>query len=462
METKTEAKKFEDRVLREIRNRAMLRKGDRVLAAISGGADSICLASVLVGLRQQLGITIAAGHVNYHLRGDDSNKDENFVRKFCSRKGIPLHCLSADPGALEKGNMEENARRIRYDFLSGIACRENMIIATGHNADDQAETFIFNLLRGSGSKGLSGMAPIRRHLNSRNLSCPVVRPLLFASRKMILGYLESGGQKFREDSSNQDLSLDRNWIRHELLPLLESRFRTRPGESIASASMLIGEAAQFLEEEAKRKLIEIADVEKGGPLKIPIGELPGMQKALRKEIIRQAISTVKGDMVDVTGSHISAVISLLHGQSGRKISLPGQLEARREFDFLRVDRVAEGTVEFEYTVDLPCSIEIPEAGRHLAIKAVNPVASSEKRKNGRTRVKVRNRRPGDKLKIADNRPRQSFSNICGRHKIPESERDKVLIIEFPDKTHWIEGTGMANTLIVNDTDEFQIDISKTG
>lgn len=462
MESPTDRKKFEDRILREIRHRSMLRRGDKVLAALSGGPDSVCLTSVLTSLHRQLGVTISAGHVNYHLRGPESDEEELFVRRFCAEKGIPLHCRSVDPEELEAGNMEENARRIRYEFLSEIACRDKMIIATGHNADDQAETFIFNLLRGSGYKGLSGMAPARLHMDSGNCSCLVIRPLLFVSRRMILEYLEAGKQAFREDSSNLDISLDRNWIRHELLPLLESRFSTRPGERIASASVLIGEAARFLEEEAKRKLIEIADVEKESRLRIPIREMLAMPEALAKELIRQAISRIRGDLADVSGSHIHAVLSLLQGQSGKQISLPGEVEARREFGFLLVYRPQGSTREFEYTPDLPCRMQIPEAGKILAVQPAGSSADAGGRGDANFRITVRNRRAGDKLKLSAGRPRQSFSNICNRHRIPESERDRILIIELPDKTHWIEGTGMGDTLKFDEKHEFKIDISETG
>jgi len=435
---------FAEKVLDDIRKQALLDPGAGVLVALSGGPDSVCLAMLLHRLRERLDLTLAAGHVNYGLRGEDSEGDEAFVREFCSGLGIPLHLTRADPRPGGNGNLEENARIQRYEFLAEIACREKMVIATGHNADDQAETFLLNLLRGAGYRGLAGMLPARVQRGPGGGTCRVIRPLLHCSRAEIIQYLEASGQAFRIDRSNLDPHYDRNWIRHELLPLLAGRFKPRPGERIARAAEMIGEAAGFLTAQAEARLTGIA-VREEDRIRIPVGEVLPLPEVMQREMLKLAAGEVKGDLTDLTSRHIFALAALLSGQSGRKACLPGGLEASREFDCLVIRKSPLRIPPFTYRMQIPGSIDIPEAGKRLTI-SFRKVSPAREPGDGSREVVVRNRRPGDRLKVAAGRPRQSFPNLCHRHRIPESERDRILIIELPDHSHWVEGTGMPSEI----------------
>ncbi|MFH1963979.1 MAG: tRNA lysidine(34) synthetase TilS [Acidobacteriota bacterium] len=452
-------KNFEDKILGDIRRHSLLQKGDKVLIALSGGPDSVCLAVVLSRLKGVLGISLAAGHVNYGLRGADSDKDEVFAGQLCDGLNIPFHSISADPRNNGTGNLEETARSKRYEFLSNIACRDKLIIATGHNSDDQAETFLLNLLRGAGYKGLSGMLPKRGHRDASGRNSTVIRPLLHVNRDQIIGYLENKQQEFRIDDSNADQEFDRNWIRHELLPLLGGRFNPRLGERIARASVLIGEAAQFLEAQAEAKLNEISGLSREGALHIPVQKILPLQEVLQREILRLAVSRIKGNLTDITSRHIFAVMDLLAGQSGRKTCLPGRIEIRKEFDFLVISIPAMPVPPFEYSLDIPGSIYIPQAGKQVTIK-LNTGSSSAGSISGNhvQAVTIRNRRPGDRLKISAGRPRQSFSNLCTQHRIPGSERDRILILEFPDQSHWVEGIGMTEEIKTGGNTEITISV----
>lgn len=453
-------KKFEDKILGDIRRHSMLQKGDKVLIALSGGPDSVCLAVVLSRLREELGISLAAGHVNYGLRGADSDKDEVFAGQLCDGLNIPFHSTSADPRDNDgTGNLEETARSQRYEFLSNIACRDKLIIATGHNSDDQAETFLLNLLRGAGYKGLSGMLPVRGHRDGSGRNSTVIRPLLHVNRDQITGYLENQQQEYRIDDSNADQEFDRNWIRHELLPLLGGRFNPRPGDRIARASVLIGEAAQFLESQAEAKLNEISELSTEGALHIPVQKILPLQEVLQREMLRLAVGRIKGNLTDITSRHIFAVMDLLAGQSGKKTCLPGRIEIRKEFDFLVISIPVMPVPPFEYSLEIPGSIYIPQAGKQVTIK-LNTGSSSAgiQSSNPVQAVTIRNRRPGDRLKISAGRPRQSFSNLCTQHQIPRSERDRILILEFPDQSHWVEGIGMTEEVKTGDNTEITISV----
>lgn len=452
-------KKFESGILEDIRRFSMLENGDKVLAALSGGPDSVCLAVVLSRLKEKLGISLAAGHVNYGLRGADSDKDESFCRDLCAKLGIPFFSTSADPLGGNAGNLEETARLQRYEFLSRIAIQEGFVIATGHNSDDQSETFLLNLFRGAGYKGLSGMTPLREHRTERGGACTVIRPLLHVSRNRIMDYLKKTGQDFRIDGSNADLKFDRNWVRHELLPLVEERFNSKPGERIARAAELIGEAAQFLEKQAEAELERIADVSERGTLRVPVKEIAGLNTVLQREILRLALGRVKGNLTDLTSRHIFAVMELLEGQSGKKTNLPGRIEVRKEFGFLVFGRQEESAPFFEYRLEVPGSILVPEAGKLVRIEVMEePISGKGREGSPAFQVTIRNRRPGDRLKISSERPRQSFSNLCTKHRIPLSEREKILIIEFPDGSHWVEGIGMPGKVCTADQTELIISV----
>ena len=368
--------------------------------------------------------------------------------------------ISADPRNNGSGNLEETARHQRYEFLSEIASRDKKIIATGHNSDDQAETFLLNLLRGAGYKGLSAMLPSREHRDESGKACTVIRPLLHVNRKQIIGYLCSTGQKFRIDDSNADQAYDRNWIRHELLPLLGKRFNPGPGDRIARASELIGEAAQFLEEQAETKLNEIAETSGAGSLLLPVNKMQPLREVLQREVVRLAISRIKGNLTDLTSRHIYAVMELMSGQSGKSICLPERIEARREFDMLVIGLPATAIPYFEYRLDIPGNIYIPQVGKHVTIELLPGPSSAGSCRKPDQAVIIRNRRPGDRLKISAGRPRQAFSNLCTEFKIPGAERDQILIIELPGASHWVEGIGMPGKIAAGAKTEIIISVSK--
>ena len=452
-------KKFESLILEYIRRYAMLEKGDKILLALSGGPDSVCLTILFDRIRNSLGISLEAGHVNYGLRGKDSDRDEEFARALCQRLGIPLHLARTDPR--RGGNLEETARNQRYQFLSEIACREGMKIATGHNSDDQAETFLLNLVRGAGYKGLSGMLPIREYQGPGGKKCAVIRPLLRVTREQITNYLGQLDQDFRIDRSNSSLEYDRNWIRHEMLPRIEERFNPGQAERIARASVLIGEAARFLEDEASRRLEEISHVSVDGSLQLSIAGFEGLQEVLRREILRLAVARIKGNLTDITSRHIYAIRDLMRNQSGRRIRIPGGIEVMLNFDYLSIGYPAKPTPRFEYTMIIPGTLNIPEVGKTLQVTPASPQPPGGKgERPPKTKVVVRNRRPGDRLRISSNRPRQTFSNICGHYRIPENQRDQLLIIEFPDGSHWVEGIGLPAGIKTGDATitEFKIRI----
>ena len=210
--------------------------------AVSGGPDSVCLLHVLLELAPRLGIAVTAvAHLNHKLRGEASDEDERFVAEMALRAGVPFFCERVRVGE-ENGNLEQAARRARHAFFSrlikdGVANR----IATGHTADDQAETVLFRLLRGSGLAGLSGILPVTRE--------GIVRPLMDVSRADVIEILRARGLHWREDATNQDARFARNRIRHSLLPQLAREWNPRLSESLAHLADLAREEEQWWQQE---------------------------------------------------------------------------------------------------------------------------------------------------------------------------------------------------------------------
>jgi len=204
-----------DRVYKTIKEYSLIPENATVICALSGGADSICLADVLCALKERLNFTLECAHVNHNLRGKESDSDEQFVRDFCKKRGLPLHVASIDVLAQSAGkSIEEAARDARYRFFESLGEKRNVLIATAHTQNDNVETFFINLLRGSGTRGLCGIPRVRKN---------VIRPILDIRRDEIISHLESIGQDFCTDSTNADKTYLRNFIRHDIIPTFNSR-----------------------------------------------------------------------------------------------------------------------------------------------------------------------------------------------------------------------------------------------
>ena len=454
------------KVLQTIHRYQLLREGDRVLVALSGGPDSVALLLALRELEESLSLRLCAAHVNHQLRGSESDQDEQFVRRFCQQSGIPLEIKRVNtPQVIRKSgeNLESCARRLRYDFLFQLAQKENHRVATGHTLNDQAETFLMKMVRGAGPGGLSGIYPLRVNrigTAKEPISVTVVRPLLETQRQEVLDYLADQNQTYRVDLSNQDLSFDRNWVRQELIPLLRERLNPALLETFQRTTELFREVESFLTHQGKEAFQRCRPGEHP-ETRLRIEELKSLPAILQKEVVRQAIAASKGDLRDITLKHIEEVLQVSRTPSGKETHLPGGLKVQREFGDLRFT-LESPPGSFSYQLEVPGEVYVKEVDKYVEARTRyarrekerkrEREKEAEKEKEGeRNRVEsvlvkwrgesltIRNRRPGDVYRTSLKSEEKKLKELFQKNRIPKSQRDKLVIVEGDNEIIWVEG-----------------------
>ena len=311
-----------DKVKSTIKKYGMLEKGDKVLVGLSGGPDSVALLNVLFSLKNKYGIDIYVAHLDHGFRGEESAADSRFCKELAEKMGLEIVCEQIDVPriAKEKGiSPEEAARFERYDFFKRV-CRAKGVkkIAVGHNKDDQAETVIMRLVRGSGMAGLGGMNPLKDMQGFK-----IMRPLVEISRREIEKFLKASKLKFRHDSSNAKTIFTRNKVRRELIPYLEDNFNPNVKEVLSNMAENLRLENDFLERFAKRKFKSVSRI-KNGEILIDIKRFKRQPEAIRKRILRAALHELKGDLRRLTYQHWKEMQELIDNRPVNSIvDLPG-------------------------------------------------------------------------------------------------------------------------------------------
>jgi len=485
----------------------MLRAGERVGVGVSGGADSVALLMLLLELREELGIVLSAAHLNHGLRGKASDADEKFAASLAAKHGLEFHVESADVAARarrEKKNLEDAGRRARYAFFARLVADGKVDrVAVAHTADDQAETVLAHILRGTGLAGLGGIHP--------RTEC-VIRPLLNLRRAELRAYLRSKKQKWREDATNQDTARTRARIRKKLLPLLEREFQSGAVEHLAALAELAREDEQFLELLAQERCAALAKKGAGearialSGLLQPLGnadfntegagdtekkgekdKVEGTErcKALTKRMLRRLIEERKRERGQSTGQitaqHIAAVLDLaMHGQSGKVVQLPGGVDVRRERDELvfhtnssrREQRIGEKhgmekslPPEYEYKIDFrhfengEVALRVPQAGCVFRLRVIDWVAKrSDTSKSGavldhdrlRFPLVLRNWHFGDKLQPTGHQKAHKLKRLLNEKRISRWKRDGWPVLTSGGVLVWARGFPVAAGFAANE------------
>jgi len=316
----------------------------------------------LLELRPELGIVLSVAHVNHGLRGEESDADQRFVAEFAKKNGLELHAQKAPLNRPPASGIEGTARKLRYDFFRQLACdRKVSRIATAHTLDDQAETVLLRILRGTGIRGLSGIHPRLVFEASGRAYGEIVRPLLGFRRAEMESFLRERGQDWREDSSNRDLAFLRNRVRHRLLPLLKEDFGSASVENLAD----LAEIARAEEDHWQAGHPEIRGHGSTGNIKtgaLTVASLLSLPVASQRRLIRSWLEANLSDL-SVSFRLIEEMRDLAGGPAGKKFELPGgQFVRRTQRDLCLEPGTPQETVHYEYRLAVPGQVEIRELG----------------------------------------------------------------------------------------------------
>ena len=378
-----------------LRQYDMVAKGDHVTCAVSGGADSVALLFGMYLLREKLGITLSAAHFNHRLRGEESDRDEQFVRDFCSRYDIPLSVGSARVAAGKKG-LEAAAREARYAFFATLPGK----IATAHTADDNAETVLMHLVRGTGLRGLGGISPVNGN---------IIRPMLTVTRQEVLAFLEEYCLSHVEDSSNKTDDFLRNRLRHRVMPFLKEE-NPRLAENLSQMAMELRQDAQALELDGK----------------LPsVGELREMDPALRSRKISRFLK--ENGVPEPERSHIRAVDSLIFSEKpSARTNLPGAVTVGRDYDRLVV--LEQKTAPDEVTLLPGDTLQLPQWGMMASYVPAQQIINTKEifTVSASGPVVLRSRQAGDSIRL--NAGTCTLKKLFIDRKIPAHQRPYIPVL----------------------------------
>jgi len=430
-----------------IQKHQMLTSRERVLAGVSGGADSVCLALVL----NELGLDVAVAHVNHGLRGAESDTDEEFTKELAGTLGVPFFAtkvaLSGPPPAASalwlsrrplpggEANLEAAGREARRQFFIETARRRGYTkIALAHTRNDRVETFLMNLLRGAGSEGLVSMAPV---------SGNTIRPLIETGRNEVEAYLTENNQSWRTDSSNFDLGFARNRLRHAVIPELESRFNPSLIQTLARTVEILEAEDAWMRAVADQWLSEHGRKEENDFL-IPAAELKSAPAGLVRRILRTVLRLAGSGLRDVSFGHIEAVRALLEeGKSGKFVQIPGGLQAAREFGRLVFRQAPAAWADYTYELKIPGEVYIPEVGKVFRAEIVeieaNQALGQRVFVDGESigpYVTIRNWKPGDYYRPVG-LPAGKLKKLFQRARIPRGHRMRWPVIVADSTIVWV-------------------------
>jgi tRNA(Ile)-lysidine synthase len=460
-----------EKVKETINKYSMLSEDDCVLIGLSGGPDSVCLAVILDKVKKEFNLTLHAVYVDHGLRPDETENEKNFCREFCNKLGINFFSESVDVKSHSKRNrinIQEAARELRYMAYNNVAAQvQAKKIALGHNADDQAETLLMMLFRGSGRKGLSGIPPVRNSgdrvqdsgFSAKN-NIVIIRPLIESERSEIEEFMlkNAGGydntpagaedrspRPFVVDSSNLKSDYFRNWVRLNVMNELKKK---NPAliRNICRTMDIIREEDEYLEVIVTKTLMRLISRKSSDTIDLFLTPLLTIERPILRRVLRRALDATEG-LRGISSVHIKDIISLIRtGASGDRKYLPGGIRVLRDYSILKVTSAPPVKID-DYEIDPPCDIVIREAG--ISIKALfekkSPVQNENKYSVALDAeamifpLKVRHRKNGDFFYPRGFGGRKKLQDYFVDEKISRDERDSIPLIVSGNDIVWIAG-----------------------
>lgn len=401
-----------NKLLELVRRYGMVQPGDTVVCAVSGGADSVALLFALYLLQEKLGIHLEAAHFNHNLRGGESLRDAAFVKTLCQRYDIPLHTGSANVVAGKKG-LEAAARDARYGFFETL----NGKIATAHTADDNAETVLMHMIRGTGLKGLGGISPVRGKL---------IRPMLLVTRQQVMDFLEEYHLPFVEDSSNETDVFLRNRLRHHVVPLLKQE-NPRLSENLSAMAMRLRQ-----DEEA---LSQIPEMDNG----LDVEETRKLRPAQRSRVLEAFLK--RNGVKEPDSANIAQAEALLLSESpSAKARFPGGVTVCRRYGRLAVVEEAEPFEEVQ--LSCPGAAELPQLGIRVRCCQAEEIINTENiftvHPSGAMTLRVR--KTGDTIRLSGGT--RTLKKLFIDRKIPADRRDRIPVLADETGVLGVYGIGV--------------------
>ncbi|HEY4950032.1 MAG TPA: tRNA lysidine(34) synthetase TilS [Candidatus Acidoferrales bacterium] len=493
---------LEQSVLAAIQTSRMLAAGNRVGVAVSGGADSVALLRLLHRLRNELGITLAVVHFNHALRGTESEADAAFVAELAHALELEFLAAREDvaaEAARQGWNLEDAARRLRYAFFQRVISeRQATNIAVAHTADDQAETVLAHLMRGTGPTGLAGIYPV---------AGTIVRPLLGTRRESLREYLRANSLPWREDSTNRDLRRTRARIREQLLPTIERDFSGAIVDHLSELARfareegnlwdaLVEDRIQAFAQPANESIgIAVHALLTPLALRTPSPQNPaspkynefGPLRVLTERLIRRLYEVVRGNRRELGADHVEQVLHLASGSSsGHHVELPGGIIVRRNFGeliFSRSETIRQsngnGTARkanaYQYVVTLPlcetATVSIPELGKCFRLKVIDwPLTESDTKSYAnaldadllRSPLILRNWRPGDAYRPQGRRHELKLKSMFLAGRVPSGDRTVWPVLESGGRVIWAQGMPAAEDFRARDITRAGVVIEEEG
>ena len=423
---------------RFVQTEGLIQRSCRVLAAVSGGIDSVTLLDLLFRLSDEWDLNLGILHVNHQLRGREANGDERFVEALAKRYDVTVHVArvkTKEESVRKKVSIQEAARHLRYAFF--VTKKSELgadVVATAHTANDNAETMLLNFLRGTGIDGIAGI-PIHRQDDD------IVRPLLFATRQEIAAYAKERRLKFREDSSNRSDKYTRNFLRRKILPLLEKRINPSVVRTLSRSSEIFRDCADFLAGCVNQASL-LSVFEQGGEVHIA-------KDALRKQhaYVRQMIvhNTLLRQGVEPTAERVTSVLSLLDGEKGSRVDCGDGWRGESSSQHIVLARRSSAT-DFSYCLDAEgtvahdffslsvrkCSNVPNKLGTDSSIEYVDA-------RKVQFPLHIRSWKEGDSFVPLGMKHRKKVSDFFVDLKISRSEKNRIPIVESNGNIVWVAG-----------------------
>lgn len=423
-----------EKVLSTINKYKLIEDGDKIVLGLSGGPDSVCLLHILYRLKEKLDIEVYAAHLNHQIRGIEAQKDALYITQLCENLGVTSFVKSIDVPKYCKENglsVEEGARKLRYEMFEEIKQKtKSNKIAIGHNLNDQAETILMRIMRGTGLQGLRGIEYIRDN--------NIIRPILDIDRKDIEAYCEEYELNPRIDHTNLETIYTRNKIRLELIPYMKDNFNPNVIESIVRMSNSLKTDSDYIQEESEIKFKEVSNLQENA-CEIDIQKYSKLHNAIKVRVLRKGIKHILGDTNFVDQKHIEDIMQLEDNKKiDKMITLPrGIFAYRRKNTILLTNKeIVNETIEFCYNLPSNGFIKVKELNLVLETQTMNIDRYKSMKLDKKSKafdfgkvkggIVVRSRHEGDKIKLSAGS--KKIKDLFIDLKIPREERCNVPII----------------------------------